>query len=431
MGVAAADYDGDGWIDLFVSGVGSSILYRNNGDGTFTEITEKAGLRLDGWSTSAAWLDYDNDGHLDVYVCGFVTWTPELNVHCGNQGLRGYCLPSVFQGGSSRLYRNNGDGTFSDVSQQAGIANPGGKGLGVVAADINNDGWIDIFQANDTVENYLYLNRGDGTFEEIGLHAGVAYSAHGMQRSGMGVEAQDFNDDGWVDLFVDNIDGEFYSVYRNLGDNTFEDDGIASVEMATASRFMSGWGVRFADLDNDGDHDLIVVNGHPDDLVNRYQSLVTYLQRPLLFENINGSFRNVSAEAGPPFEKLYAARGLALGDFDNDGDSDVLICNNGQAPVLLRNETGNRMHWVGLQLRGRKSNPHGIGARIVYQVEGQRRIHYVAGGGSYLSSHDHRVILGFAGQRSTGEIRIEWPTGGVQTLESLPMHRYHQVVEEF
>ncbi|MFQ5929800.1 MAG: CRTAC1 family protein [Acidobacteriota bacterium] len=429
MGAAVGDYNNDGWTDLFVTGVETSILYRNNGDGTFREVTADSRISTPGWSTSAAWFDYNNDGNLDLFVCGFVTWRPELNIYCGNVGLRGYCIPEVFEGGQSWLFRNNGDSSFTDVSNEAGIANPEGKGLGVVAADINDDGWMDIFEANDTVPNYLYKNNGDGTFQDIGLFADVAFSREGKARSGMGVDAQDYDDDGRVDLFVANIDHEFFSVYRNLDGEIFEDAALMTPQITRATRFMSGWGARFFDYDNDGDHDLVVLNGHPDDLVARYQSAVAYREKPLMFENVEGVYRDVGDVSGSPFQKLYSGRGLGLADYDNDGDYDLLFCNNGEPPALLRNEGGNRNHWLGLKLVGRKSNRNGIGAKISYSVSGKRRLHYVSGGGSYLSSHEHRVILGFGKQEKTGEIRILWPSGTVAVLKDVEMGRYIEVVE--
>lgn len=429
MGAAAGDFDSDGWPDILVTGVEFAILYRNRQDGTFVEVTQKANLNLKGWSTSAAWLDYDNDGKLDLYVCRFVTWTPALNIQCGNVDKKGYCLPTIFQGAPSWLFRNNGDGTFTDVSKETGIANARGKGLGVVAADIDNDRWIDIFHANDTEPNYLYKNRGDGHFADTGLVAGVAYSRDGKARSGMGVDAQDYNADGWVDLFVANIDQEFFSLYKNNGDGTFEDEGINTPEMVSATRNMSGWGARFVDIDNDASLDLVVLNGHPDDRIQDYQPQVTYRERPHLFLNTNGRLKNHSAAAGEPFQKEYPGRGLATGDFDNDGDLDLLFCNNGQAPILLRNQGGNRNNWLGVRLQGTKSNRDGIGARLVYRIKGKAHIYYVAGGGSYLSSHDPRILLGLSELTQLDELRVEWPSGTVDVLKKVNAGQYLTVRE--
>jgi len=429
MGVAAGDYDRDGWTDLFVTGVTEGILYKNNGDGTFSELTASAGVETPGWSASAAWFDYDNDGWLDLWVVGYVVWRPDLNYRCGGGEVPRYCIPTLFDPWPSWLFRNRGDGTFEDVSKAAGIKDPRSKGLGVVAADLNNDGFLDIFQSNDTAENFLFLNQGDGTFEEIGLLSGVAFSHDGRARSGMGVDAQDFDNDGKVDLFVANIDHEDVSVYRNVGGETFEDAVLDTPDMTHATRFMSTFGARFVDYDNDGDHDIIVLNGHPDDQIDVHRGNINYLEKPLIFEHIDGAFKNVSSLSGSAFEKVYAGRGLALGDYDNDGDSDLLFLNNGQPPALIRNEGGNRNNWVGLKLIGEKSSREGIGSRIIYKVGGQTCIHYIAGGSSYQSAHDPRVILGFGEQEVPGEIRIEWPSGTVDVLKDPQMGRYLEVAE--
>ncbi len=429
VGVSVGDYDRDGWVDMFVTGVREGILYHNNGDGTFTDVTERSGAKTPGWGASSAWFDMDNDGWLDLWVCGYVIWEPNLNFKCGGGDVPRYCIPTLFDGQPSWLFRNRGDGTFEDVSQTAGISNPRSKGLGVVAADLNNDGWMDIFQSNDTTENFLFMNKGDNTFQEIGLMAGVAFSYDGRTRSGMGVDAQDYDDDGWIDLFVANIDHEDVSIYRNLGDETFEDAVVDRPELSQATRFMSTFGARFIDLDNNSYEDLVVVNGHPDDQIDYHRGNINYLEKPLLFLNNGTEFRNASAEAGPAFQATYAGRGLATGDIDNDGDSDLLFLNNGQAPVLARNDGGNRNHWLGLELSGVKSNPHGVGTRIEYQVAGKKRIHYVAGGSSYQSDHDKRVLLGFGIQSEAGEIRINWPSGTVDVLNNPQLNRYMKLVE--
>jgi hypothetical protein len=429
VGVSSADYDRDGWVDLFVTGVREGILYHNNGDGTFSESTPQAGVKTPGWGASSAWFDMDNDGWLDLWVCGYVIWEPNLNFKCGGGDTPRYCIPTLFEGRPSWLFRNRGDGTFEDISESAGIASPRSKGLGVVAADLNNDGLMDVFQSNDTTENFLFINQGGNVFQEIGLMAGVAFSYDGRTRSGMGVDAQDYDNDGWVDLFVANIDHEDVSIYRNLRDETFEDAVVDRPELSQATRFMSTFGARFVDLDNNSYHDLVVVNGHPDDQIDYHRGNIKYLEKPLLFLNFAGEFTNVSPDAGPAFQKSYASRGLATGDIDNDGDSDLLILNNGQPPVLARNDGGSGNNWLGLELSGVKSNPHGIGARIEYRVAGAIRVHYVSGGSSYQSDHDKRVILGFGEQPEAGSIRIAWPSGTVDQLENPPLRQYLKVVE--
>jgi len=290
------------------------------------------------------------------------------------------------------LFHNNGDGTFQDVSRASGIAGHLGKAWGVVATDINNDGLIDLFVANDTVANFLFVNRGNGKFEEIAEPAGVAYSADGRPRSGMGVDSADFDQDGWMDLFVANVDREMYSLYRNNHDDSFEDQAAAN-EIAAATRLMSGWGLKFFDFDNDGDLDLFLANGNPDDLIEHIHSQVKYQEPPILFQNIGKHFRNISGQSGPIFSQPLSARGMAIGDFNNDGATDVLISVNNAAPVLLRNNVGGQNHWLGIKLVGRKSNPDAVGARITYQAQDLKRSRMKVGGGSYLSAHDPRVVL--------------------------------------
>ena len=369
MGVAVGDYDADGFPDLYVTQYPRSILYHNNGDGTFTDVTVKAGVAAPGWGSSAVWFDYDNDGRLDLFVCRFVDFDKSKNKFCGNTitGERWYCKPNVYGPEPSYLFHNNGDGTFTDVSKESGIAASLGKAWGVVAADINNDGWMDLFVGNDTVANFLFINRGKKRFEEIGLLAGVGYNTFGRARSGMGVDAADYDQDGFLDLFVANVDQEMYALYHNNKDETFNDVSIPT-GIGPATQYMSGWGLKFFDYDNDGDLDLFLCNGHPDDEVEKRVEHVTYREPLLLFRNTPSGFKNVSLESGPVFSKPLAARGMALGDFDNDGSVDVLIAINNGAPVLLRNNAGRQNHWLGLRLIGRKSNSDAVGAKITYQL---------------------------------------------------------------
>jgi enediyne biosynthesis protein E4 len=429
MGVAAGDYDGDGFPDLYLTQYGRNILYHNNGDGTFTDVTEKAGVAAPGWSSSAVWFDYDNDGRLDLFVCQFAEFDKLLGCGVDQDGTHHYCIPRIFKPRPSWLFHNNGDGTFTDVSKESGIAAHSGKAWGVVATDINNDGRMDLFVANDTVANFLFLNHG-GRFEEIGLSADVAYSAEGRARSGMGVDSADFNEDGWMDLFVANIDQEIFSLYQNNRDETFEDVAMAQ-GIGMATRWMSGWGLKFFDFDNDGNMDLILANGFPDDLVEELSHQVTYKEPLLLFRNDGKSFKNVSGESGPVFSKSFPARGLAIGDFNNDGAVDVLISNNDGAPVLLRNNIGKNNHWLGLRLVGTKSNPDAIGARITYQAGNLKRTRMKVGGGSFLSSHDPRVILGMGKQTKMDWLEVQWPQPGarVERFANLPLDRYITIVE--
>ncbi|MEA2175361.1 MAG: enediyne biosynthesis protein [Blastocatellia bacterium] len=426
MGVAAGDYDGDGWPDLYVTGYGRNLLYRNNHDGTFTDVTDKAGVAAPGWSTCATWFDYDNDGKLDLFVSGFVLYNKTLSCGDNRLGRKYYCIPRVFKPQPSHLFHNNGDGTFADATKDSGIINAPGKSFGAVATDINNDGLMDLFVANDTMPNFLFLNKGGGKFEEVGLSAGVAYSEAGSPRSGMGVDAADYDGDGWQDLFVANIDQELFSLYHNQKDLTFTDE---PGEIGPATRPLSGWGLKFFDYDNDGDQDLFLANGHPDDMVETLTTRVRYKEPLMLFENTNGSFKNVSAKAGAVFGKDYPARGMAVGDYDNDGDLDLLISNNGEAPVLLRNDGGNRGNWLGLQLVATKSNPAAVGALITWQAGGVKRTRLKTSGGSYLASHDPREILGAGHAARIESLEIRWPGGKIDKLSNLPLNTYIKVVE--
>jgi len=431
MGVAVGDYNADGFPDMYVTQYGRSILYRNNGDGTFTDVTEKAGVAAPGWASSAVWFDYDNDGLLDLFVCRFVDFNKSKNQWCGNRDTnqRWYCIPRVYEPAPCWLFHNNGDGTFSDVSRESGIAQSLGKAWGVVACDINNDGWMDLFVANDTVQNFLFANR-RGKFEEIGMMAGVGFSSYGRPRSGMGVDAADYDQDGWVDLFVANVDQEMYSLYHNNKDESFTDVAVPS-GIGAATRLMSGWGLKFLDYDNDGDLDLILCNGHPDDKIDGRVTGVKYLEPMLLFRNTPGGLRDVSAQSGPIFSKPLAARGLALGDFNNDGAVDVLISVNDGAPVLLKNNVGAENNWLGIKLVGKKSNPDAIGARVTYQSDNWKRSRVKVGGGSYLSSHDPRMVLGLGARRKIDSLEVKWPLpgGSSQRFTNLPVNRYITVSE--
>jgi len=432
QGVAVGDYDGDGFPDMYVTQYGRSILYHNNGDGTFSDVTEKAGVAAPGWASSAVWFDYDNDGRLDLFVGRFVDFSKELNKPCGihDDGLHHYCIPKIYSPMPSWLFHNNGDGTFTDVSKESGIASHLGKVWGVVATDINNDGLIDLWVSNDTVSNFLFVNRGKGKFDEIATTAGVAYSDAGRARSGMGVDSADFNEDGWMDLFVANLDRELFAIYKNNHDGTFDDVAL-STGIAKATKFMSGWGLKFFDYDNDGDLDLFLANGNPDDLISSLHGEVTYEEPLMLFHNTGKSFQDVSARSGPVFATPMSSRGLAVGDFDNDGAVDVLISVNNGAPHLLRNNAGRQNHWLGIHLVGKKSNPDAVGAKITYQAEDLKRSRTKVGGGSYLSSHDPRIVLGLGKHEKIDWLEIKWPlpSGATQRFTELPVDRYITLVE--
>jgi enediyne biosynthesis protein E4 len=432
MGCAIADYDNDGCADILVTAYGRCTLYRNNGNGTFTDVTEKAGLAAPGWTTSAVWFDYDNDGKLDLFLCSFVEFSLKSNVFCGDNklGKRFYCIPRVFKPTPSLLYHNNGNGTFTEVSAGTDIHRALGKALGVVATDINGDGLLDLFVANDTVQNFLFANRGNGKWEEIALAAEVGFSVNGTPRSGMGVDATDINGDGRQDLFVANVDQEMFSLYKNDG-NEFFSDVAGAHGIAQATRLLSGWGLKFFDYDNDGLVDLFLANGHPDDMIDNYSQQVKYKEPLLLFRNDGTKLSNVSEQGGPVFKKAFPARGLAVGDYNNDGRVDVLIGNNGGAPVLLKNNAGADNHWLGVKLQGTSCNRDAIGATISWSCGGVKRSRFKSSGGSYLSSHDMREVLGAGSAAKIDWIEIKWPqpSGRVERLTELPIDRYVTIVE--
>jgi enediyne biosynthesis protein E4 len=441
MGVAVADFDNDGFPDIFVTAYNRPILYRNNGNGTFTDISEKAGLGAKvfagHWTTSAVWFDFDNDGRLDLFVCSFVDYGTSSHFSCGDNklGRKFYCIPRVFRPTSSLLFHNNGDGTFTEVGRGTEIEKALGKGLGVVATDINNDGRMDLFVANDTVQNFLFVNRGPDAkghtkWEEIALAAEVGFSENGQPRSGMGVDAADFNNDGWQDLFVANVDQEMFSLYQNNKSETFRDVAHKN-GVAQATRLLSGWGLKFFDYDNDGAVDLFLANGHPDDMIDNYSQQVRYKEPLLLFHQENGQLRNVSASAGPIFSKAFPARGLATGDFNNDGHIDVLIGNCGGPPVLLRNNAGQGNHWLGVKLEGVKCNRDAVGSLISWSAGGLKRSHLKNSGGSYLSAHDPREVLGIGSQATLDWVEVKWaqPSGRIERFTGLPVDRYITIRE--
>src|SRR5437016_4206082 len=442
MGVAAGDYDNDGFPDLFVTAYGRPILYRNNGNGTFTDVSEKAGLGAKvfqgHWTTSAVWFDFDNDGRLDLFVCSFVDYGTDSHFSCGDNklGRKFYCIPRVFKPTASLLFHNNGDGTFAEVGRGTDIEKALGKGLGVVATDINNDGRIDLFVANDTVQNFLFVNRGPDAsgktrWEEIALQAEVAFSDNGQPRSGMGVDAGDLDNDGWQDLFVANVDQEMFSLYHNNKNETFN-DVAHSHGVAQATRLLSGWGLKYFDYDNDGAIDLILANGHPDDMIGRYSRQVRHKEPLLLFhQGQDGKLKNISSEGGTAFEKSFAARGLAVGDYDNDGALDVLIATNGGPPVLLKNNAAKGNNWLGLRLEGVTCNRDAIGARILWKAGGKLRQRLKNNGGSYLSSHDLREVLGVGAASQLDELEIRWPAPSKRTdkFANVAPNRYIHIIE--
>jgi enediyne biosynthesis protein E4 len=430
MGVAVGDYDNDGFEDLYVTGYGGNILYHNNRDGTFTDVTEKAGVKGGGWSSSAGFFDYDNDGKLDLFVTRYIDWTFKTNRFCGERppnGVRSYCHPDNYDGLTNILYHNNGDGTFSDVSQKAGIANPHGKGLGVSFADYDGDGFTDVFVANDSVQCFLYHNNGNGSFTEVGLLAGVGYNEDGKTFAGMGIDFSDYDNDGLPDIVVTDLSNERYMLFRNEGTGTFRDvTNISGIGGATLP--FSGWSTHLFDYDNDGWKDLFVAQSHVMDTIEKMSPNLRYLQPPLLLRNNSGHF--VRVIAGEVFRQDWAGRGAAFGDIDNDGDTDLVVSNLGQKAYLLRNDGGNRSNWIGIQPVGTKSNRDGIGARIkVVSASGFTQYFTVNTAVGYLSASDKRVIAGLGKDSSAKLIEIRWPSGIVQKFEDVKARQYLKAVE--
>ena len=422
MGVAVGDYDNDGFPDLFVLGYGRCILYHNNGNGTFTDVTAAAGVANSGlWASSAAWFDYDNDGKLDLVIANYVDWSPERNFYCGDRGpgLRSYCHPDDFHGQPPTLYHNNGDGTFTNVSKASGIGLKAGNGLGIVTFDYDNDGWQDIFIANDHMPNFLFHNNRDGTFREVGYQAGVAVSADGQFEAGMGVDAADITGNGRLDLVVGHLDMQLARLYENLGDHTFEDVTLRS-KIAYATYRISTFGARFMDYDNDGARDLFLANGHVLDNIELYHADTKYAEPKMMFRNTgHGVFENVSDRLGVDFQLPRVSRGAAIADFDNDGDLDILVNNCGQSPQLLRNDGGNANHWLEIFLIGTKSNRDGVGARVKVSA-GDLVLHDQRKGGmSYQSAQDPRLHFGLGGRSTVDAIEVIWPSGAITNLEKL------------
>ena len=432
MGVAAADYDNDGFQDLFVTGYPSCVLFHNNKNGTFTDVTEKAGVQNpDKWSASAAWFDYDRDGLLDIFVCNYTELSFSDSRRCEMAGQRSYCNPIAYEGQPPTLYHNQGDGMFQDVTSQSGISKLVGRGFGVVSIDANDDGWPDLFVARDTSSNLLLINQQNGTFKDFASKAETAYNPDGMARAGMGVDAGDLNGDGWPDFVVTNFNDEYHALYLNCGKFPYE-EWTRESGLAGLTKFFVGWGIHFIDYDNDSNLDLIIVNGHPNKTIELTRQDVTYMEPPLLLANQKGIFHNMKETAGPAFHTSYSARGLAVGDYDNDGDTDaVFVCLNSRA-VLLRNNVGQDKPWIGFQFEGTKSNRDAIGAKLTLRLRERKLVRWITGGSSFLASHDKRVIFGLGGGKEpTGEINLEirWPDGTMQTVSGLQRNQYHKFVQ--
>jgi enediyne biosynthesis protein E4 len=436
QGVCVGDVDNDGFEDLYLTALGRNYLFRNNGNGTFTEVARQAGVQDRGWSTSAAFVDYDRDGHLDLFVCHYVQWTPETDIYQSLDGQhKSYGRPEPYPGESSKLYHNNGSGRFTDVTARAGLARDAqgrvlqGKSLGVALCDYDNDGWIDLAVANDTEPNYLFHNRRDGTFSEEGISTGIALSETGEARGAMGIDASDYDHTGRDSLIIGNFSNQMLALYHNSGSGLFVDKGPAT-EVGRASLLFLAFGCFFFDMDNDGWPDIFTANGHVDDDINRVQKDLEYAQRPLLFRNLGGGqFQEVGRLAGPPLRRAIVGRGAVHLDLDLDGDSDLLMTTNGGPAYLLRNEGGNRNPSVRLRLVGTKSNRSAIGARVVAQAGAVTLRRLVQSGTSYCSQPDTAITLGLAGQPEASRIEIAWPSGGTTRLEHVKAGRMVTICE--
>jgi hypothetical protein len=424
-GAAAADYDNDGHVDLFVAGINGNRLYRNRGDGTFADVTAASGIKTFRWSVAAGWFDYDNDGRLDLFVVNYVDWTPQRNKFCGDQGrgLRVYCHPKHYAGLPNVLYRNRGDGTFEDVSQPSGIAPHIGKGMSVAFADYDDDGFADVMVTNDAVPNYLFHNRRNGTFEEVGLLAGVAVPSNGRPVSGMGVDFRDYDNDGRPDIVLTALTGETFPLFRNEKGAFFKDTTYES-GLAAATIRMSGWGAAFADFDNDGFKDLLTANSHANDRVEEFEA-AAYRQPNAVFRNVRGRFENVSATAGDDFTVPRANRGIGVADFDRDGRLDVVISELGEAPRLLRNVTSETNAWLSLRLGGKASNRDGIGARVRVGSQWNQMTSSVG----YASSSLDAVHFGLGATESPQTVEVLWPSGAKQTIPDVAVRKIITVTE--
>ncbi len=432
QGVAVGDYDNDGYPDLYVTGYDSAMLYHNNGDGTFTDVTAKAGVADAGqWSTSAAWFDYDKDGWLDLVVCNYIDWSPKNNLWCGEHrpGYRAYCHPDNYHGQHIALYHNNHDGTFTDVSLKSGVGKPEAKGMGVVTADFNNDGWPDIAIANDTWPNFLFINQRDGTFKDVSFISGIAASEDGRYEAGMGIDAADLFGNGWFDIYITHLDFELSRLYRNNGDGTFDDDTYPS-GIGNTAILLSGVAMKFMDYDNDGWDDILQLNGAMVDNIRLYHTEVHYKEPMLMYRNLGrGKFAKVSKYLGPDFNHPVAGRGLAVADFDNDGDLDIVTNDRGDFPELLRNDGGNSNHWLTVRLIGTRSNRDGNGSSLRLTSEGFTQVKQSKGGMSYMSAQDPRIHFGLGQRRKIDSLAVTWPSGHVDTLADVPINQIIVVKE--
>ena len=430
MGVAVGDYNNDGWPDILITCIGQNRLFKNTGKGTFVDVTRAAGLASkQAFSTSATWVDFDRDGLLDLFVCNYVKWSPEHDVFCSLDGKhKSYCTPEAYRGQTCWLFRNRGDGTFEDVTASSGIFDSSSKSLGVVMLDYDHDGWPDLLVANDTQPNKLYRNLRNGKFKEVGVEAGIAFSAEGKARAGMGVDAADFDNSGNVGVAITNFDNEMIGFYRPGKNGTFED--VATISgVGLPSRNTLGFGCAFFDADLDGAQDLLVVNGHIDDTVRNIRGNVGYAQAPQLFLNRNASFHDVAADVGDPFRQPRVGRGLAYGDFDRDGDLDVLMTTNNGPAFLFRNDQLAGNHSIRFHLTGTHSNRDAIGATLRIFHGGSSQMRVVKGSSSYLSQSELPVTFGLGKRDNIERVVIEWPNGRTEEHKNLAAGRGYACTE--
>ena len=418
MGAAVADYDNDGWPDLYVTNLGGNILYHNNSDGTFRDVTREAGVAGGGWSAGAAFVDYDRDGRLDLVIARYLTWDFAQDVWCGahRPGYRAYCQPDIFPPITHLLFHNEGHGRFHDVSREAGFMKAPGKGLGVAINDYDRDGWPDILVANDSVSQQLFHNLKNGTFEEVGMSTGLAYDDDGQAFSGMGVDFADYDNDGWPDVFIDALGNQRYALFRNFkGAFQYVSD---SAGISRATRSHSGWGAAFFDYDNDGWKDLFVGQGHVMDNIELTQPNLRYLEPALLLKNERGRFIEIAA-----FDGKKTVRGMAFGDLDNDGCVDLVVNNLGERGRLFHNQCGNGNHWLTVNTIGTASNRDGIGAKIKLVTAAGEQYAMVSTASSYLSASDKRVHFGLGHESAIRELEITWPSGAVDRLTNVGADR--------
>jgi hypothetical protein len=421
MGVAIGDYDNDGFDDIFITALGQSRLFHNNGNGTFTDVTQKAGLAgPHEFSTAAAWVDYDRDGHLDLVVGNYVQWSPETDIYCTLDGkTKSYCTPESYKGASVRLWHNRGNGTFEDATQKAGLFDTSSKSLGIAILDANQDGWPDIFISNDTQPNKLYMNNANGTFTEKAVPSGVAYSEDGVARAGMGVASADYDRSGYPSLIVTNFSNQMLAFYHNERNGLFVDEAPHS-EVGRASLLTLGFGCFFFDYDLDGWPDIYIANGHIEDAIERVQPRVRYAEPPHLFRNLGaGKFTEVTDAMGRAFAAPRVARGAAYGDINNDGALDVLVSTNGGPAALFKN-TGATNHSLRVKLVGTKSNRDGLGAAVRVTNGSETQTKMLTSGGSYLSSSELVLTFGLGDRSKTDAIEIRWPSGQTDQLKDVP-----------